>query len=57
MSYGGRLLLLRTCLCSIPLYMLSLFMLPKCTDKIFDFFVKRVLWNEKEGIKKYHLVN
>jgi hypothetical protein len=37
--------------------MLSLFMLPKGIDKKFDFFVKRVLWNEKEGIKKYHLVN
>lgn len=37
--------------------MLSLFRIPKGVKKKIDFFRARLLWQEDQGIKKYHLVN
>ena len=36
--------------------MLSFFRVPKGDLKRMDFFRARVLWREKDGVKKYHLV-
>ena len=55
-SYGGRLILITSSLSNIPLYMISLFELPKGPRKKMNFFMKRMLWQEEEGVKKYHLV-
>jgi hypothetical protein len=52
LSYGGRLILLRSSLSNVPLFMLSLFELPRGTEKRCDIFRKRLLWQEKEGTKK-----
>ena len=55
-SYGGRLILITSSLSNIPLYMISLFELPKGPSKKMNFFMKRMLWQEEGGAKKYHLV-
>jgi hypothetical protein len=56
LSYGGRLILLRSSLSNVPLYMLSLFEKLKGIEKRCDIFRKRLFWLEKDGMKKYHLV-
>jgi hypothetical protein len=56
-AYGGRLVLLRSCLSNVPYYMLSMFDLPKGPDKKFNFFMKRLFWQEDDDNKKYHLVS
>lgn len=53
---GGRLTLTRTSLSSIPGHMLSLLCLPKGVDKRLDFFRARVLWQQKDDVRKFHLV-
>ncbi len=44
-------------LSSVPLYMLSFYELPKGVQKRLDFFRARFLWQDDQGVKKYHLVN
>lgn len=57
LSLGGRLVLLNSCLSNVPSYMLSLFPIPRGVLKRIDFFRTRLLWQEEENVKKYHLVN
>ena len=52
-SYGGRLTLIKSSLSNVSLYMLSLFEVLKGTLKKFDFYRKRLLWQEEEENKKY----
>lgn len=54
---GSRLTFTETCLSSIPSFLLSFFRLPKGVGKRMDFFRARVLWQEKDGVCKFHLVN
>ena len=56
-SIGGRLVLLNSSLSSVPMYMLSFYELPKGVKDRMDYFRKRFLWQEDQGIRKYHLVN
>jgi hypothetical protein len=56
LSYGGRLILLGSGLSNVPLYIVSLFELLKGTEKRCDIFRKCLLWLEKDGVRKYHLV-
>lgn len=44
-------------LSSVPLYMLSFYELPKGVQKRQDFFRVKFLWQDDQGVKKYHLVN
>lgn len=44
-------------LSSIPLYMMSFLQVPKGVVKRMDYFRARFLWQEDDGIKKYHVVN
>jgi hypothetical protein len=37
--------------------MLSFYELPKEVQKRLDFFRARFLWQDDQGVKKYHLVN
>lgn len=53
---GGGDILINSSLSSIPLYMMSFYELPVGVRKRLDFFRARMLWQEGEGIKKYHLV-
>jgi hypothetical protein len=56
LSFGGRIILTETCLSNVPGFMMSFFRVPKGVLKRFDFFRARVLWQEKDGVRKYHLV-
>ena len=51
LSFGGRLTLLNSCLSSIPIYSMSLYMLPKTIHKRLDKTRKRFFW-QGGGIKK-----
>jgi hypothetical protein len=54
---GGRLILTNTSLTNVPLYMLSLYMASKMVLKRMDYFSARLLWQDSEEDRKYHLVN
>jgi hypothetical protein len=56
LSFGGRIILTKTCLSNVPSFMMSFFRVPKGVLKHFDFFREWVLWQEKDGVRKYHLV-
>lgn len=51
-SYGGRLILISFNLSNVPLYMISLFELPKGPSKRMNFYMRRMLWQEEENVKK-----
>lgn len=53
----ARLTLAETCLSNIPSHMLSFFRFPKGVGKRLDFFRARLVWQEKDVVRKYHLVN
>lgn len=57
LSNGGRLTLLNSSLTHVPSYMMSLYVLPKGVKKHIDYFRTRLLWQEDQGVKKYHLVS
>jgi hypothetical protein len=50
-------ILVNACLNSIPLYMLSFLEAPKGFIKKVDIHRKRMVWQELEEKKRYHLVN
>jgi mannosylglycoprotein endo-beta-mannosidase len=56
LSMGGKLILINSCLSSIPTYCMSMFILPKTILKKMDSIRKRFFW-QGNGIKRrYHLV-
>jgi hypothetical protein len=57
LDMGTRVLLINACLSSIPLYMLSFYRLPMGVHKIFSIYRSRFLWQEEQGVRKYHLVD
>ena len=56
-SIAGRITLVQACLTNIPLFMMSFYVVPKGIIKKADFFRSRLVWQEDENKKKYHLVN
>ena len=56
LSLGGRLTLLNACLSSIPIYSMSMYLLPKTILKKIDCIRKRIFWQGGGLKKKYHLV-
>lgn len=56
-SIGGRLILINSSLSNTPMYMISFYKLPKGVKERLDYFRRRFLWQEDQGIRKYHLVN
>ena len=56
LSFGGRLTLLNSCLSSIPIYSMSLYMLPKTIHKRLDKTRKHFFWQGGGIKKKYYLV-
>jgi hypothetical protein len=57
LSIGDRVTLVNACLSSIALYMLSFLEAPKGFINKADMHRKRMVWQEIDGRKRYHLVN
>lgn len=57
LSIGDRIILVNSCLSSIPLYMLSFLEAPKVFLKDIDSKRARMVWQETSDTRKYHLVN
>ncbi|KAJ1272904.1 hypothetical protein BS78_06G238600 [Paspalum vaginatum] len=57
LSYGARLVLIKSCLASIPVYLLSFIKFPKWALKLLNTHMANCLWNDVEGNRKYHLAN
>lgn len=56
LAIGGRVALINSSISSVPLYMMSLYSLPCGVREKIDFYRRRFLWQEDQGIRKYHLV-
>lgn len=57
LSYGGRIILIRACLASIPIYLLSFIKFPAWAIQAINSQMADCLWNNCEGHHKYHLAN
>lgn len=57
LSYGGRLVLIRACLASIPIYLLSVIKFPAWAIHAIESQMAHCLWDNYDGHKKYHLAN
>lgn len=57
LSKGGRLILLKATLASIPNYYLSLFSILGSVAIRIEFLFRKFLWNDEDDSHKYHLVN
>ena len=57
LSYAGRILLIKTCLASIPVYLLSFFKFPKWALDLINTQMAHCLWSDFEGNRKLHLAN
>ena len=57
LSYGGKLTLLKSCLASIPIYLMSVIKFPKWAIESLNSQMAHFFWNDHEGRKKYHLAN
>ena len=56
LSKGGRLMLLKSTLSSLPTYFFSLFTIPKSVVARLESIQKNFLWRSSEGSFKYPLV-
>ena len=56
LSKGGRLMLLKSMLSSLPTYFLSLFTIPKSVAARMESIQRNFLWGSSEGSFKYPLV-
>jgi hypothetical protein len=57
LNHASRLLLIRSCLASIPIYLLSFLKFPKWAVKAINSQMAHCLWANYEGHHKYHLAN
>jgi hypothetical protein len=57
MSYGARLELLRACLASIPIYLMSIIRFPKWAIKMINSHMANFFWDDLERKHKYYLSN
>ena len=57
LSSAGKLTLLKSCLASIPIYLLSVIKFPKWAIENINSHMANFLWNDQEGKHKYHLSN
>ena len=57
LSLAARALLIKTCLASIPVYLLSFIKFPKWAIKLLNTQMANCLWNDTEEIHKFHLAN
>ena len=57
LSQAARLVLIKSCLASIPVYLLSFIKFPKWAIKALNTHLANCFWNDSEGNHKYHLAN
>ena len=57
LSSGGRLILSNSCLASLPMYAMGLFLLQEGVHKQFDSHRARFFWEGTGPHRKYHMVN
>lgn len=57
LSYGGKLTLLKACLASIPIYLMSVIKFLKWATETINSQMAHFFWNDHEGKKKIHLAN
>lgn len=57
LSYAGRLTLLRACLASIPIYLLSIIKFPRWAIDMINTHMGHFLWDNTEERHRYHLAN
>lgn len=57
LSCGGRLTLLKACLVSIPIYLLSVIKFPKWAIDAINTQMANFFWDDQENKHKYHLAN
>jgi hypothetical protein len=55
LTQAGRLVLIKTCIASIPIYLLSLFKFPKWAINLINSHMAHFLWDNYEGHRKMHL--
>jgi hypothetical protein len=57
LTQAGRLVLIKTCIASIPVYLLSLFKFPRWAIDLINSHMAHCFWDSYEGHKKMHLAN
>lgn len=57
LSNAAKVVLIRACLTSIPIYLMSFIKFPKWAIKILNTHLANCLWNDNAGGHKIHLVN
>lgn len=57
LSYAARVVLIKACLTSIPVYLMSFIKFPKWAIKILNTHLGNCLWDDNPGGHKIHLVN
>ena len=57
LSSAGKLTLLKSCLSSIPIYLLSVIKFPKWAVESINSQIANFLWHDSDGKYKYHLSN
>ena len=57
LSYAARVILIKACLASIPVYLLSFFKFPKWALDLINSQLAHCLWSDFEGNRKIHLAN
>jgi hypothetical protein len=55
LAYSSRLELIKTCLTSIPVYLLSFIKFPKWAIKLIESHMAHCLWNNTSECHRYHL--
>jgi hypothetical protein len=53
----GRSILIKTCLASIPEYLISFFKFPRWAIDLINSHMTNCFWNDYEGHRKLHLAN
>ncbi|KAG8059118.1 hypothetical protein GUJ93_ZPchr0002g26060 [Zizania palustris] len=57
LSYGGRMVMINSCLSSIPLYTMGVFALPESVCKKIDSIRSQFFWEGIGKKKKYHMIS
>lgn len=57
LSYAARVVLIKACLTSTPIYLMSFIKFPKWAIKILNTHLANCLWNDNAENHRIHLVN